>query len=174
MNYHGKVVLFTGDRTATHECVPVVLPPLSAFAWKKCRVVTNRSKLAKWYADNPAEYRNLWDPTPQDGTRTELLVLKMLALALWAAKLYHNFIGAVMPHEMLAAIEQHLSSPASLPSTTGTSGDWSNNGCWWQCKGTTAGVTPQKGRRTLRSLRAPSHRMLLLYTGGPTADWTPP
>jgi hypothetical protein len=38
-SYHGKVVLFTGDRTATRECVPVVLPPQSAFAWKKCRVI---------------------------------------------------------------------------------------------------------------------------------------
>ncbi len=113
-NCQGKVVLVTGDRTAAHKCVPVVLPPLSAFAWKKCRVVNNRSKLAKWYADNLAEYGNLWDPAPQDGTRTELLVPKMLALLpLWAAKLYHNFNGAVMPHELLAAIEQHLSSPAT-------------------------------------------------------------
>jgi hypothetical protein len=53
-NYHGKVVLFTGDRTATRESVPAVLPPLSAFAWKKCRVVDDRSKLVEWYADNPA------------------------------------------------------------------------------------------------------------------------
>ena len=28
---HGKVVLFTGDRKGTHECVPIVLPPQSAF-----------------------------------------------------------------------------------------------------------------------------------------------
>lgn len=112
-SYHGKVVLFTGDRTATRECVPVVLPPQSAFAWKKCRVIDDRSKLAEWYADNPAEYGNLWDPTGQDGTRTELLVPRMLALPLWAAKLYHNFNGAVMPHELLAAIEQHLASPVT-------------------------------------------------------------
>jgi len=32
---------------------------------------------------------------------------------LWAAKLYHNFNEAVMPHELLAALEQHLSSPAT-------------------------------------------------------------
>jgi len=62
-SYHGKVVLFTGDRTATRKCVPFVLPPLSAFAWKKCRVVDDWSKLAKWYADNPAEYGELWDST---------------------------------------------------------------------------------------------------------------
>ena len=112
-NYHGKVILFTGDRTATRECVPVVLPPLAAFAWEKCMVVDDRSKLAEWYADNHAEYGNLWDPTQQDGTRTELLVPRMIALPLWAAKLYHNFNGAVMPHELLAALEQHLSSPAT-------------------------------------------------------------
>jgi hypothetical protein len=112
-NYHGKVILFTGDRTATRECVPVVLPPLAAFAWKKCMVVDDRSKLAEWYADNHTEYGNLWDPTQQDGTRTELLVPRMIALPLWEAKLYHNFNGAVMPHELLAALKQHLSSPAT-------------------------------------------------------------
>jgi hypothetical protein len=90
-NYHGKVVLFTGDRTATCKCLLVVLPLLSVFPWKKCRVVDDQSKLAEWYADNPAEYGNLWDPTPQDGTQTELLIPKMLALPLRAAKLYHNF-----------------------------------------------------------------------------------
>jgi hypothetical protein len=40
-NYHGKVILFTGDRTATRKCVPLVLPPLAL-------VVDDRSKLAKW------------------------------------------------------------------------------------------------------------------------------
>ncbi len=35
VNYHDKVILFTGDRNATRECVPVVLPPLAAFAWKQ-------------------------------------------------------------------------------------------------------------------------------------------
>ena len=34
-NYHGKVILFTGDRTTARECVPVVLPLLSMLAWKK-------------------------------------------------------------------------------------------------------------------------------------------
>jgi hypothetical protein len=110
-NYHGKVILFTGVRTATHQCVPVVLPLLSAFAWKKCRTVDNRSKLAEWYVDNQAEYGNLWDPTPQDRTRTELLIPRMIALPLWVAKLYHNFNGAMMPHKLLAALKQHLSSP---------------------------------------------------------------
>ena len=43
----------------------------------------------------------------------ELLVPRMIALPLWAAKLYHNFNGAVMPHELLATLEQHLSSPAT-------------------------------------------------------------
>ncbi len=76
-------------------------------------MVDDRSKLAEWYANNPAEYGNLWDPTGQDGTRTELLVPRMLVLPLWAAQLYHNFNGVVMPHELLAAIEQHLASPAT-------------------------------------------------------------
>ena len=84
-------------------------------------VVDDRSKLAEWYADNHAKYGNLWDPTQQDRTQMELLVPWMIALPLWAAKLYHNFNGAVMPHELLAALEQHLSSPAT---TLGNGDEW--------------------------------------------------
>jgi hypothetical protein len=35
----------------------------------------------------------------------------MIALPLRAASLYHQFKGAVMPHKLLNAIEQHLASP---------------------------------------------------------------
>jgi hypothetical protein len=35
----------------------------------------------------------------------------MIALPLRAAQLYQNFNGPVRPHELLAAIEQHLASP---------------------------------------------------------------
>jgi len=118
-SYHGKVVLFTGDMTATRECIPVVLPTLSAFAWKKCRVVDDRSKLAEWYADNPVEYGNLWDPTGQDGTRMELLVPRKLTLPLWAAKLYHNFNGAVMPDATLG----RRIDPNRLGTTVGIQGN---------------------------------------------------
>ena len=56
---HGKVVLFMGDRKGTRECVPIVLPPQSAFEWKKCSVIDDK-KLLAWYADHPSEYGNLW------------------------------------------------------------------------------------------------------------------
>ena len=49
-NYHGKVILFTGDRTATRECILVVLPPLAAFTWKKCLAVNNRQS---WPSGTP-------------------------------------------------------------------------------------------------------------------------
>jgi hypothetical protein len=58
------------------------------------------------------------DPAGQDSR--ELLVPKMRALPLWGAKLYHNFNGVVMPHELLVTIEQHLSSPA----TALDNGEW--------------------------------------------------
>jgi hypothetical protein len=45
--YHGKVVLFTGDRTGTRKCVPVILPPLLTLAWKKCLVVDDKTRLGK-------------------------------------------------------------------------------------------------------------------------------
>jgi len=39
---HGKIVLFTGDRKGTRECVPIILPPQSAFEWKKCSVIEDK------------------------------------------------------------------------------------------------------------------------------------
>jgi hypothetical protein len=108
---HGKVVLFMGDRKGTRDCIPIILPPKTAFEWKKCSVIDDKEKLLAWYADNPSEYGNLWDPTPEDGTRVELHVPRMIALPLRAASLYHQFNGPVMPHEFLNALEHHLASP---------------------------------------------------------------
>ena len=158
-NYHGKVILFTGNWTGTREYVPVVLPPLAAFAWKKCLAVKDWSKLAEWYTDNHTEYGNLWDPTPQDGPRTKLLVPRMIALPPWAAKLYHNFNGAVMPMNYWPPLNSTWQARPQ-PLAMGMSGDWFNDGCWWRCRGTTAGETPQKGSHTSRSIQALSCQMI--------------
>ena len=40
--FHGKVVLFTGDRKGTCECVPIIVPPQAAFEWKKCSVIDDK------------------------------------------------------------------------------------------------------------------------------------
>ena len=42
---HGKVVLFMRDCKGTHEYVPIILPPQSAFGWKKCSVIDDKDKL---------------------------------------------------------------------------------------------------------------------------------
>jgi hypothetical protein len=39
---HNKVVLFMGDRKGTRKCVPIILPPQSAFEWKKCSVIDDK------------------------------------------------------------------------------------------------------------------------------------
>ncbi len=88
---HGKVVLFTGDCRGTHECVPIILPPLSSFEWKKCYVIDEKEKLLSWYANNPSEYGNLWEPTIADGTKVKVHIPRMIALLLRAAILYHQF-----------------------------------------------------------------------------------
>ena len=108
---HGKVVLFMGDHKGTRECVPIILPPISTFEWKKCSVIDDKDKLLAWYADNPSEYGNLWDPTLMDGMKVELHIPWMIALPLKAASLYHQFNGPVMPHEFLNTVEHHLASP---------------------------------------------------------------
>ena len=119
--FHGKVVLFTGNCKGTRECVPIILPPQSAFEWKKCSVIDDKIKLISWYSDHPSEYGNLWEPNANDGTRVELHVPRMVALPLRAASLYHQFKGAVMPHELLNAVEQHL---ASLDTSLDNGDDW--------------------------------------------------
>ena len=108
---HGKIVLFTGDRKGTRECVLIILPPQSAFEWKKCSVIEDKETLITWYDDNPDKYGNLCEPTMTDRTRGELHVPRLIALLLRAASLYHQFKGPVMPHKLLNAIELHLASP---------------------------------------------------------------
>jgi hypothetical protein len=81
-SFHGKVVLFMGDCKGTCKCVPVILPPQSAFEWKKCSVVGDKEKLTLWYANNPSEYGKLWDPMANDGPKVELHVPRMIALPL--------------------------------------------------------------------------------------------
>ncbi len=112
-SFHRKVVLFMGDHKETHNCVLVILPPQSAFEWKKCSVINDKEKLLLWYADNPSEYSKLWDPMAKDGPKVELHVPTMIALPLQAASLYHQLKGVVMPHELLDAMEKHLASPAT-------------------------------------------------------------
>ena len=72
---------------------PGDITPLGCFCMEKCMVLNNRSKLDKWYANNCTEYGILWDPTPQDGARTELNVPRKITLPQKVTKLLHNSIG---------------------------------------------------------------------------------
>ena len=51
-SFHGKNVLFIGDQKGTRECVPVVLPPQSAFEWNKCKVLDDPEAMQEWYAND--------------------------------------------------------------------------------------------------------------------------
>ena len=128
-SFHGKIVLFTGDRKGTRECVPVVMPPQSAFEWKKCMVVDNATALQEWYANNTDQYGKLWNPQQGDGTKVEVNVPRLVALPLRAAQLYHKRGGAVMPHELLTEIELHLASPET---TLGNGDEWGLIKTWLQ------------------------------------------
>jgi hypothetical protein len=72
-SYHGKTVLFIGDRTYTRDCVPVILSSPAALSWVKCPVVEDKMKLAEWYADNRSKYGNLWDPSFTMSTLSPIL-----------------------------------------------------------------------------------------------------
>jgi hypothetical protein len=109
--YHGKVVLFAGDYGGNCECILVILPPQSAFKWKKCLTVDDKSKLRAWYVYNPSQYGMLWDPTAADGAKVELKVPHMIAAPHQVAQLYHHFKGTVMLQELLEALKMHLGGP---------------------------------------------------------------
>ncbi len=66
--------MFTGDCKGTWECIPVVLPPQNAFEWKKCLLLDDRTRLRDWYANNPSEYRKLWDPLRTNGIKVEIFI----------------------------------------------------------------------------------------------------
>jgi len=119
--------------------VPVFLPPKTAFGWKTCKVINEKPKLCDWYADNPSKRGKLWDPVIADGTKVELIVPQMIALPLRAAKLYFELNGAVMPHELLQAVEDHLASPET---TLGNGNDWGLVQKWLIVAAQKDGATP--------------------------------
>ena len=108
---HGKIILFTGNRRGSRECIPIVLPKISAFQWKKCKAIDDKEKLRTWYSDNPGKHGKLWDPDVGAGTKNELFVPRMITLPLQAVSIYQGLKGGVMPHKLLDAIKNHLTSP---------------------------------------------------------------
>ena len=71
---HGKIILFTGNHRGNRECIPILLPKISAFQWKKCKAIDDKEKLRAWYSDNPGKHGKLWDPDVGAGTKNELFV----------------------------------------------------------------------------------------------------
>ena len=84
--FHGKIVLFIGDRKETRDCIAVELPPKSAFEWTKCNVLDDPEAVQEWYADNRSQYGKLRDPQQGDAAKVELHVPRMIALPLRAAQ----------------------------------------------------------------------------------------
>lgn len=83
----------------------------------------------------------LWTPQQEDGTTVEVMVPRMIALPLRAAKLYHDHGGTVMPHELLADIEQHLAGPDT---SLNNRDDWNLIKTWLQVAGQLDKGTPHK------------------------------
>ena len=84
--------------------------------------------LQDWYANNTAQYGKLWNPQPGDGSKVEVKVPRLIALPLWAAQLYQNRGGVVMPHDLLADIEMHLASPDRQQGGMGINRDMATGG----------------------------------------------
>jgi hypothetical protein len=107
---HGKIILFKDDHRGSRERIPIIMPKISAFQWKKCKVIDDKEKLCAWYSDNPSKHGKLWDPDTGAGTKNELFAPRMIALPLQAVSIYQGLKGGVMPHKLLNEIENHLAS----------------------------------------------------------------
>jgi len=56
----GRIIGFVGDRTATREPTPILLPQRKTWEWVKETVNTDGPALLKYYADDPTRIGTLW------------------------------------------------------------------------------------------------------------------
>ncbi len=68
-------------------------------------IIDEKTQLRDFYTDNQAEYGKF---------KIEVIVPQMIALPLRAAKIYQDMKGAVMPDELLQALEDHMASPDTM------------------------------------------------------------
>jgi hypothetical protein len=105
----GQIIGFVGDRTATREPTPILLPQQKTWEWVKDTVNTDGPALMKHYADNPARIVMLWKGEGGDEVAcAELHALWLLAIPLRLLDRIRQEGRALMPHEILRIVVTHL------------------------------------------------------------------
>jgi hypothetical protein len=97
----GRYVGFVGDRTATKDPTPVVLPQLSTWKWDTKTTSLDAEALEAHYAEDPTRRGKLWAPNQADaGEWTAIMAPRLLVAPLvlfWAIRKERR---PLMPHEV--------------------------------------------------------------------------
>jgi hypothetical protein len=105
----GRIIGFVGDRTATREPTPILLPQRKTWEWVKETVNTDGPALIRHYTDDPARTGTLWKGEGGDeGSLAELQAPRLLAIPLWLLDRIRQEGRALMPHEILRMVVTHL------------------------------------------------------------------
>ena len=105
----GRVIGFVGDRTATREPTPILLPSNKTWQWVKETVSTDERALMKHFEEDPARIGTLWkgEGAP-DTSKVELHAPRLLSIPLWLLEKIRQEGRALMPYEVLRIIMTQL------------------------------------------------------------------
>ena len=105
----GRIIGFVGDRTATREPTPILLPQLKTWQWVKETVFTDGPALIKHFGDDPARTGTLWKGEGgDDDSKTELHAPRLLSIPLWLLDRIRQEGRALMPYEILHMVVHHI------------------------------------------------------------------
>jgi hypothetical protein len=80
----GRIIGFVGDRTATREPTPILLPQLKTWQWVKESVFTDGPALIKHYEDDASRVGTLWKGEGANAaSKVEIQIPRLIAIPLW-------------------------------------------------------------------------------------------
>jgi hypothetical protein len=97
----GRYVGFIGDRTATKDPTPVVLPQQSTWKWDTKTTSSDAAALEAHYAADPTRRRKLWAPDQAGSDEwTAIMAIRLLAAPLVLFRAIREERRPLMPHEV--------------------------------------------------------------------------
>ncbi len=118
----GRLVGFVGDRTATKDPTPIVLPQLKTWKWETKTTSSNAEELAAHYTEDHTPRGKLWVPDhagTEGWTAAKAPLLLAIPLVLFIAIRKEG--KQLMPHEVRKLVMTIVNKSANVVIATG---DW--------------------------------------------------
>ena len=122
----GRIIAFVGDRTPTREPTPILLPQRKTWEWVKETVSSDGPAMFKFYDDDPSRAGTLWKGEGGDGAKEEVHAPRLLSIPLWLLDRIRQEGRALMPHEILRIVTNHVGEV----NTTAYADAWSTVASW--------------------------------------------